>query len=426
MFLKGGLTMAIDPATAKVLVTIAKNALTDEKTRKRIFVVLAIPIVVVLIILASPYAIIFASSGETVGDSGTSIIEVMNELSSTLNDKIQAEQDKDDTDEVKVIFMGSEGETINNSGHVLALFSVNQNMVESEDARQVASLSNKQGGELKELFWKMNSISTEVESIPWDSLDYPLEIPPLQQPTAENPKPQPTPTPRPYTIKHIYVTCLSYDDMLDEFSFIDKQLKVLEDMMTGEYAYIFATISGNIAELTTEEIAKIRASLPFGLSVQREQIVLTAYSLVGKVKYFWGGKSTAIGWDSHWGKPATVNGHGSPTYGTTRPFGLDCSGYVKWVYLNAGFPLGLLNDNFGTGSSHQWEYSLPVSKNTVFPGDLAFRIVPGTGVNHVGMVVGKDSSGTLMVAHCSSSRNGVVVTPFSPTFRYLRRPVILD
>jgi len=416
--------MAIDPATAKALIMLAKKAIEDEQTRKRILIALMIPIIVVVLILASPFAILFAVSGENADSSGKPVTGIMSDLNTALNQKIQVES-QGDYDEVNVIYMGSEGEAINNSGHVLALFSVDNNMTEVGDAEQVASLSEMQTDELEALYWEMNQISVEIESIPWNSEDYPLEIPPAEEPTEENPEPEPTPTPKPYIIKNIYVICLSYEDMLDDFDFSDDQLKVLEDMMTGDFAYLFASVSGNVAELTAEQIAAIKAGLPEDLSVQREQIVLTAYSLVGKVHYFWGGKSNVIGWDSRWGTPTVVSSEGSPSTGTTRPFGLDCSGYVKWVFLNAGFPLSVLNDSFGSGSSAQWTYSVPVTGSPL-PGDLAFRIVPGTGVNHVGIVVGTDTDGTVMVAHCSSSKDGVVVTPFSPTFRYLKRPVILD
>ena len=417
--------MAIDPATAKALIIIAKKAVTDKEARRKIAIALSIPLILILVILASPFAILFSASGESVNDSGTPVIEIMAGLADDLRARIQAEETEGDADEVHVVYMGSEGEAIDNSGHVLALFSVLNNMADSEEAQQVASLSDKQVEELTELFWEMNSLSVEIESIPWDSEDYPLEIPEPAPVSEDDSEHEPTPTPEPYLIKTIYVTCLSYEDMLDGLNFSGDQLRVLEDMMSGDYAYLFASISGNIAELTAEEIAAIRANLPAGLSVSRENIVLTAYSLVGKVGYFWGGKSNVIGWDSRWGKSTLITSPGSPSTGTYRAFGLDCSGYVKWVFLNSGFPLDLLNESFGSGSSTQWQYSVPVDSTTALPGDLAFRIVPGTGVNHVGIVVGRDSDGGLLVAHCSSSRDGVVVTAFSPTFRYLRRPVIL-
>ena len=60
-------------------------------------------------------------------------------------------------------------------------------------------------------------------------------------------------------------------------------------------------------------------------------------SNVAKLTYFWGGKSSAIGWDSEWGKMKLVTSEGSRSTGCMRPFGLDCSGFVTWAFHNAGF-----------------------------------------------------------------------------------------
>lgn len=74
--------------------------------------------------------------------------------------------------------------------------------------------------------------------------------------------------------------------------------------------------------------------MPDDISEERRQVVLTAYQLFGKVNYFWGGKSLVLGWDSRWGSPREVWAAGSPSTGTVRPYGLDCSGFVDWVFYN--------------------------------------------------------------------------------------------
>ncbi|MBQ1931547.1 MAG: hypothetical protein II347_05305, partial [Lachnospiraceae bacterium] len=66
----------------------------------------------------------------------------------------------------------------------------------------------------------------------------------------------------------------------------------------------------------------------------RKHILTTALSLVGKVPYFWGGKSAA-GWNDEWNTPKLVTAAGSTTSGTIRPFGLDCSGFTDWTYKTA-------------------------------------------------------------------------------------------
>ena len=112
--------------------------------------------------------------------------------------------------------------------------------------------------------------------------------------------------------KYVYVTCLSYEDMLPEYDFSEQQLSILNEMMT-EYYTLFSGMGGNTITLSPERIAEIRAGLPEGLEQLREFIVLAAYSLVGNVKYFWGGTSKSIGWDDEWGKMRMVTNEGSPT-----------------------------------------------------------------------------------------------------------------
>ena len=75
--------------------------------------------------------------------------------------------------------------------------------------------------------------------------------------------------------------------------------------------------------------------LPSDVSETRKAVVRQALTLVGKVNYFWGGKSLVLGWDSRWGQLREVTSEGSPTTGTYRPYGLDCSGFADWVFYNA-------------------------------------------------------------------------------------------
>ena len=122
----------------------------------------------------------------------------------------------------------------------------------------------------------------------------------------------------------------------------------------------------------------------------------------------------------------TVTAEGSDTTGTTRPFGLDCSGYVAWVYINCGLPADQVNSVFGYSTATQWKYSTAIEWDKAQIGDLVFFNVPGAAKgNHVGIIVGNDNDGNYLIAHCSSSRNSVVVTEsVSSGFHYVRRPVV--
>lgn len=133
-------------------------------------------------------------------------------------------------------------------------------------------------------------------------------------------------------------------------------------------------------------------------------MVLTAYQLLGKVNYFWGGKSLTLGWDFHWGTPARVTAPGSSSTGTTRPFGLDCSGFVDWAFFNASNGAHILGQGYGTYGQHA--NCRNVSWNEVLPGDIVFY----PGDSHVGIVCGFDEHGNVVIIHCSSGYNNVVVT----------------
>ena len=132
-----------------------------------------------------------------------------------------------------------------------------------------------------------------------------------------------------------------------------------------------------------------------------------------KVNYFWGGKSSAIGWDSEWGKLKTVSAEGSKTTGTKRPFGLDCSGFVTWSFINSGYNASAI----GHGTKGQIAKCSRISWSSAQAGDLAFY----ADLSHVGIVAGKDAAGNILVIHCSSVRNNVVITTNSG-FGFAARP----
>ena len=51
----------------------------------------------------------------------------------------------------------------------------------------------------------------------------------------------------------------------------------------------------------------VRQSVGDDVSEERVNVIAAAYSLVGKVGYFWGGKSTVIGMDPSWGAVQQVS-----------------------------------------------------------------------------------------------------------------------
>ena len=167
----------------------------------------------------------------------------------------------------------------------------------------------------------------------------------------------------------------------------------------------------------------VRESVGDDVSEERVNVISAAYSLVGKVGYFWGGKSTVIGEDPSWGTSEKVSAEGSKSTGTIRAYGLDCSGFVTWAVIN-GYQDKAMQEAVGDGTSDQWEKANVVTEADAQPGDLVFQKGPEAGSdNHVGILCGKTDAGDWIAVHCSSGKNGVTVgEAYSASFRYIRQP----
>lgn len=306
---------------------------------------------------------------------------------------------QEETDEIEPVraatqstFVALDTPTVSNWSQVLAVF-VAKSSLDVEEPLDLYNLRKIPLDGIRDVFWDMHALTFHVEN---GALKVMLEEKSSQE------------------------MALLYG--LDE-----KRAAQLDELMQPEFQRLFASLTGDtsFSDMTEEQEEKIRQSLPQGLTMQREQIVLTAYSLLGQVEYFWGGKYPEVGWNPLWGVPKVVTSMGSTTTGTVQNFGLDCSGFVAWAFVNAAEDTTLA-DAIGEGSARQWSNSLTLGWDEAQPGDLAFRAVPGASpVNHVGIVVEKREDGTYLVAHCSSSRDNVVVTEaWSSGFRYMRRPVL--
>ena len=270
---------------------------------------------------------------------------------------------------------------ISNWRDVLAVYAV-RTTTDNASPDEVATLTEEKMDILREIFWDMNAISYHLETVSGGKDEGDT------------------------VILHITVTEKDHLQMADEYRFNADQRKLLEELMQPEYQELFAALTGSYQdiELSPDEVAKIMENLPADLSEARREVVLTAYQLLGRVHYYWGGKSLVIGWDSRWGIPMEVTAEGSSTTGTVRPFGLDCSGMVDWVFYNQSG--GQYVIGHGGGATAQHNYCTPIDWSDAQPGDLVFYPED----SHVGIVCGFDSSGNIMVIHCASGYNNVVVT----------------
>mgnify|MGYP000879828325 FL=1 len=341
--------------------------------------VLSMALVICLIglLVASPFGIFF--SGE---DSGTryTMPEAVTMLNTEFTDRIEQIKAENPHDELDMDNAGSAA-MISNWRDVLAVYAV-RTTTDASSPDEVATLTEEKLDILRQIFWDMNAISYWVETISGDKDESDT------------------------VILHITVTVKDHLQMADEYRFNTEQRKLLEELMQPEYQELFMALTGSYQDidLSPEEIQEIIKKLPTDLSEERKQVVLTAYQLLGKVNYFWGGKSLVLGWDSRWGTPMEVTAAGSSSSGTVRPFGLDCSGFVDWVFYNQSGGQYIIGH--GGGASAQHSYCTPISWNNAKPGDFVFY----PGDSHVGIVCGFDSSGNILIIHCASSSDNVVVT----------------
>lgn len=329
------------------------------------------------LLIVSPFGIFFSGEDSGTGHTMPDAVSMMNSEFAARIEQIKAENPHDELD------MDNAGSAamISNWRDVLAVYAV-RTTTDNASPDEVATLTEEKMEILREIFWDMNAIT------------YWTEIVPGGKDEADT------------VILHIIVTIKTHLQMADEYQFNTEQRRLLEELMQPKYQELFMALTGSYQniELSPENVAKIMENLPADLSAERRQVVLTAYQLLGKVHYFWGGKSLIIGWDSRWGMPMEVTAEGSSTTGTVRPFGLDCSGMVDWVFYNQSG--GQYVIGHGGGATAQHSYCTPIAWSDARPGDLAFY----PGDSHVGIVCGFDSGGNIMIIHCASGANNVVVT----------------
>jgi len=226
---------------------------------------------------------------------------------------------------------------------------------------------------------------------------------------------------------NVLLNAKTYEDMADEYHMSADRRTFLYELMQPEFRRTFASLTGStaFASDSQESVETLLSVLPEDASVERQQVVDTALTLVGKVSYDMGGKYNYLGWNDEWGNANVAQSLDEVRI--YRQSGLDCSGFVSWVFINA------LGDRaavrvIGNGSRSQWANSEAIGWDEGRVGDLAFYCVPGERqYNHVGIIVAIDDDGSYLVAHCSSVQNGVVVTDgWSTGFRYLRRPAFFQ
>ena len=373
-------------STVKSAIAAAQSLVSALAAGGSTALVIVIVICLVAALIAAPFGL-FLSGQTGVGENiQTAVSELTGEYNARI-EQIKSETAWDELDIAPDIISAMQ----NNWKNVLAVYAVRVTTKDA-DATEVVTMTDEKKEILRETFFDMNRISYYTTSrtvYSGDDDDEDTTIVTL----------------------HISVTAKNAQEMADEYYFNARQRELLEEMLSPEYDELFESLLGGADAgggaspvLDPEILDGITLLMPSDLSEQRRQVVLTGAQLLGRVHYFWGGKSRVLGWDSRWGTPTRVWAAGSPSTGTVRPFGLDCSGFVDWVFYNVSGGTYLIGH--GGGASSQHSYCTPISWSEALPGDLAFY----PGDRHVGIVVGHDTFGNVKIMHCASGSNNVVIT----------------
>lgn len=373
-------TAKIASRVAKAVAKIAAKLISALAAAGGVLVLVVVLIIVMIIgaLAASPFGIFISKE---VTDAGTiPLSQIIGECNSEMTNWVEG---------IELLVAHDDVEIIDNQADwnvILAVFAAKTAGAEDGTAEDVVVFDADKAEKLKEMFRNANSVNHTTETYTDGDGNTKTKL-------------------------TITVTGKTKEELISEYSLSDKQKEAVETLLSDSETL---SASSHSLAITDASVQAVVAGLPASLPQKRKDVVKNAASLVGKVNYFWGGKSSAIGWDSAWGTMQRVSAEGSPSSGTIRAYGLDCSGFVTWAFNNSGMGTAV-----GHGTLGQKAASVQVSASTVQAGDLGFN----SGYTHVGIVVGRDTGGNILVIHCSSGANNVVLaTASSVGFTIFRRP----
>lgn len=366
-------------AATKAIVHTVKAAVSGLFAAGGGVVVLILLLLLILVgaIAASPFGILFSNENST--PDAVPLSAAIAQVNYDFNAQLEALQGADTYDDVTIA--GEMADWVD----VLVIFAVKTAGSNDVDATDVVTMDADRVNRLKAVFSDMNTITSTVETIHH----------------ADSDPDDDTDDSWTEKILHITITGKTAAEMVTEYGFTAQQMTAVDELLAQRD--MLEKLIGNLTAISADA-ADILRSLPADLAPERREVIKTACSLVGKVNYFWGGKSLVMGWDSRWGTVQRVTADGSASTGTYRPYGLDCSGFVDWVFYNAtdgGYIIG-----HGSGAASQHTYCTAISWADALPGDLVFY----PDDTHVGIVAGWDENGNILIVHCASGYNNVVIT----------------
>lgn len=192
----------------------------------------------------------------------------------------------------------------------------------------------------------------------------------------------------------------------------DEQMGYVQKLISQDwfktYGLSISTINPK-QPLTEEEISKYLSSLPEDISDERKAVIQFALSSVGKIPYYWGGKASAASYEK--------NGFGrviEADYKGRVLRGLDCSGWVQWVYWSAiGNRL-----NGASSTATLIGEGQKIKRSELQPGDIVVRVGADS---HVVMFLQWAGNGNMIVIHENSGANNVSVSEVTANYPYYRK-----
>lgn len=167
------------------------------------------------------------------------------------------------------------------------------------------------------------------------------------------------------------------------------------------------TLPGTRAPLSTTEIDSYMNQLPADTTEERKNIIRFALQSVGKVPYYWGGKPDSRNYSGNSFGSVTIPDHRGRILK-----GLDCSGWINWVYWSATgnrLPYEGTEGLKTTGSQ--------IARQDLKPGDIV--VITGS-TPHVIMFMNWTADGQIQCVHETGSANNVTVGVMTANWPYYR------
>jgi len=227
-----------------------------------VLVVLTVFVALIAAIVASPFGIFF--SNESASSDTVPLSAAVAQVNYDFNARLEELQGADAYDDITVD--GSTADWV----EILAVFAAKVAGCEGADAADVATIDADRIDRLKAVFWDMNALTSEVETI-----DHPDSDPDDDTDDSWTEK-----------ILHITVTPKIAADMPTVYGFTTRQTDAMNELLAERAALM--ELVGNLTAFSVDA-ADVMKRLPANLSPERREVVRVACSLVGKVAYFWGG-----------------------------------------------------------------------------------------------------------------------------------------